>query len=542
MRYPMMFEAGRIASQRGWKSPEIVQALEVGGMSPTGPPAIVLGKAGDLDTSTVRALAALAGAGRDIILITEQPLTDEMAAWLPPNMHHVLGDSLDLHFGLGDAPPALSDDVEATSIPATSVGQFVYCTFQGESALDGLEPARDGWVLEAWTEFVRRHALSVQDQERGDQVSAGSWRLDDDGPVAPLWFQPMRRTDDSSEFILIGSTIGIVEKPGTAVDDSDWQQRFADQVVSWCEQPGATAMLSRVMGQFAEQTAPLGQRKTADECFNVTSKGGASPQRVLITENSDQVLVWTSPTDSALIPISAAGRTLTFIYRVPAYRAAENLDDVLCHAIDSLVRIQELLGDPATTLDGRRDSRLADPLEQFLRNCGLVTYAALARMALARETSQDGGIAMPDGRDLLRMSAILSETIRTLGANPDPQWLPLLEYGDIGFPAAVRHHEKGEWPKPRERAAIGEVYRVLCQSLSLDAESAWASFQDMLDANIAAQHNPPPEPGPVVFHSQDAEASPGVATQRGPIGGVCGNCGTQAVTGDRFCATCGSAL
>ena len=41
-----MFEAGRVAAERGWAAPEIVSLNQIGGMSPTGPSAIAIGDVG----------------------------------------------------------------------------------------------------------------------------------------------------------------------------------------------------------------------------------------------------------------------------------------------------------------------------------------------------------------------------------------------------------------------------------------------------------------------------------------------------------------
>lgn len=527
----MMFEAGRIASQRSWATPEIIALDQIAGLSPSGPPIIAIGEACDVELPVVQALAALAGASRDVVLITEQPITDELMAWLPTNTHHVLGAPLDLDNGSSDPPSTASGREQGTSPPATAGGPFPYCTFLEGDSLAPLRPAQGGWVLEAWKEFVHRHSLSLTDQGRGDQLSAGSWRIGDEGYGAPLWFQPMRRADDHAEFMLIGSTIGVVENPDTqvAVPGSDWQEQFADQVVSWCEQPEAAAMLNRVMGQFGAQTAPLGQRKTADECFTIPTGGGNGPDRVLITDDSDETLVWTSPTDSALISIGAAGRMLVFIYRIPAYRDAAVLDDVLCHAIDSLVRVHELLSNPASTLEGRRDHRLSDQLEQFLRGSGVIAYGALARMQSARNKAQYVGSASgPDGQDLSRMSTIVAEAMEALRDNPDPGWQRLLEYGDLGFPAAVMYQKSGKWPTPQERAAIEDVYQRLCESLALDTQREWATFEEMVNASIAAQQQPPPAHDPVMPH--------GLGEQ------ICDKCGSLAEAGDQFCGRCGSAL
>jgi len=295
---------------------------------------------------------------------------------------------------------------------------------------------------------------------------------DNDG--APLWFQTMRRADDHAEFILIGSTIGVVDNPDTQVTTtgSDWQKQFADKVVSWCEQPAAAAMLSRVMGQFGSQTTPVVQRKTADECFPIAPDSKFKPERVLLAYYTDEIRVWTSPTDPTQVPIGAAGRQVVFIYRIPAYRDIQLLDEVLFHATSSLSRVHELLANPAATLAGRRDHQLSGQLEQFLRDSGVTAYSALVRMQNAHNQAQSKGRStITDVPDLSRISAIVADAMEALRDNPDPGWQRLLEYGDLGFPAAVMYQKSGKWPTPQERAAIEDVYQRLCESLALDTSA-----------------------------------------------------------------------
>lgn len=530
MHVPLLFEAGRVAGQRGWPSPDVVPLSGIAELSPSGPPVIAVGEAGAVTVQTARVLAALVGAGRDVVLITERALADEVAAWLPANAHHILGEALDV----ANQSSGTSASVSATlpGAPPPMPAGKLYCTFSAEDSLAELTPARGGWVVESWRDFVQRHSLSVMDQGRADQVSAGGWRLGEDGCIVPLWFQPMRRVGGPSEFMLIGSTIGILENRETDVTTPEWQQEFADQVVSWCEQPEVAAMLNRVMGQFAAHMAPLGQRKSAEECFRGGHSGGVEPDRVLVTEDCDELQVQMSPTMSVMTPVGSTSRSLTFVYRIPATSDPEILDDVLSHAIDSLVRIHELLSDPASTLHGRRDSRMAGQLQGWLRGTGFVSYGALARMErTGASTDGAGRPSGPDGPALSRLVAIVAEAQEVLRNSPDPGWQPILQFGDIGFPAAVAYRTNGKWPTPQERAAIEQVYGVLCQSLSVDAQHEWASFEEMLAASAAT------------FASQGAAVvGGGDPTSLGPLESVCRNCGIPAEAGDRFCGGCGREL
>jgi len=348
---------------------------------------------------------------------------------------------------------------------------------------------------------------------------------DNDG--APLWFQTMRRADDHAEFILIGSTIGVVDNPDTQVTTtgSDWQKQFADKVVSWCEQPAAAAMLSRVMGQFGSQTTPVVQRKTADECFPIAPDSKFKPERVLLAYYTDEIRVWTSPTDPTQVPIGAAGRQVVFIYRIPAYRDIQLLDEVLFHATSSLSRVHELLANPAATLAGRRDHQLSGQLEQFLRDSGVTAYSALVRMQNAHNQAQSKGRStITDVPDLSRISAIVADAMEALRDNPDPGWQRLLEYGDLGFPAAVMYQKSGKWPTPQERAAIEDVYQRLCESLALDTQREWTTFEEMVNTSISAQQQPP-------------AAMPQDVSER-----ICDRCGSLGEASDQFCGACGTAL
>lgn len=70
----------------------------------------------------------------------------------------------------------------------------------------------------------------------------------------------------------------------------------------------------------------------------------------------------------------------------------------------------------------------------------------------------------------------------------DPHWQELVTYGDIGFPLAYAYDQG--FVTELSRSGIAEVedlYTLILKTLMLDPDSEFASFDAMLDENIARQ-------------------------------------------------------
>lgn len=79
----MLFEAGRVAAQRGWSSPQVVDVASVLDQGPSGPPLIIFASPDELTPETARTIAALLGAGRDAVILSAGVAVEAVAGWLP---------------------------------------------------------------------------------------------------------------------------------------------------------------------------------------------------------------------------------------------------------------------------------------------------------------------------------------------------------------------------------------------------------------------------------------------------------------------------
>ena len=377
------------------------------------------------------------------------------------------------------------------------------CHFESATAVESLQPALSGWVATAWNQFALQRDLKIMDQGTGDGVSAGAWALDERLPAA-LWFQPNRSVGTGAEFLLIGSTIAVASDPETPIEVSDswWQRGFADQVVSWCEQPEASALHNRVFA-FGQPVRPLGPRYQPDECF--PDLPGVAISRVLIVEDGRKMLVVPFAGDPKWVDNGPGSRSLTFIYKIEAAHQYEQLESSWSHAIDSLVRIQRLLTHPGSDLDGRRDPVLAAPLEVFLRGSGISAAGSVA--ARLRDALEDP--------DLPRKAQVMSQV--WVVTNNEPGWESFRRIGQVGLRSAFRYvHTNPDLLTGEQLGSISYVYRDLCLGLDVDADYPWASFDDILTTVNARSSTPLPR--------------------------QCTDCGAEASNTDQFCGSCGQAL
>lgn len=79
----LLVEAGRVAQERKWQQPAVVSTAELDAEGPVGEPLIVVAPAGELDSNAARSLASLAGAGRVVLLITDEEPPESLRTWLP---------------------------------------------------------------------------------------------------------------------------------------------------------------------------------------------------------------------------------------------------------------------------------------------------------------------------------------------------------------------------------------------------------------------------------------------------------------------------
>lgn len=70
----LLFEAGRATANRGWHDAQVVDIKALGDQTPTGPPLVIVAEYDHVTNSAAKTLAALAWAGRHVLLVTDQPV------------------------------------------------------------------------------------------------------------------------------------------------------------------------------------------------------------------------------------------------------------------------------------------------------------------------------------------------------------------------------------------------------------------------------------------------------------------------------------
>jgi len=101
-RLKLAMAAGKLAEMRGWNDPLLITRDDLDVQSPVGAPLILLADT-PLTVEDAQAVSALIGAGRQVVVVTGEPIDDQVRAWLP------LG-SVD-----GDEVPSLSPRKAAKS-------------------------------------------------------------------------------------------------------------------------------------------------------------------------------------------------------------------------------------------------------------------------------------------------------------------------------------------------------------------------------------------------------------------------------------------
>ena len=104
-----MISAGvRAAAQRGWGDVAVVNAEELSGATPSGGALLVPATASEISLDTVRTVASLSGAGRPVLVVVDEPLSDELLAWAPQ-------DSFLIVSGAAPATPASAVNERVTT-------------------------------------------------------------------------------------------------------------------------------------------------------------------------------------------------------------------------------------------------------------------------------------------------------------------------------------------------------------------------------------------------------------------------------------------
>lgn len=120
----LLFEAGRAAVNRGWSDAEVVSDESLDTQTPAGPPLIIALSSTEVTAGTAKDLSALAGAGRRVLLVTDQPLPDAVLAWLPTDSW-IVADShaLTRRNDVGEGSVDRREDLQAVLLESLLTGE-----------------------------------------------------------------------------------------------------------------------------------------------------------------------------------------------------------------------------------------------------------------------------------------------------------------------------------------------------------------------------------------------------------------------------------
>ncbi len=93
----LVFAAGRWAGEREWADSDVGTIDQIDSAAPVGPPLIVTSLARYLTPTAAKAMAALAGAGRTVCVVTDALPDASVRTWIPRGSVVILGADGSLH-------------------------------------------------------------------------------------------------------------------------------------------------------------------------------------------------------------------------------------------------------------------------------------------------------------------------------------------------------------------------------------------------------------------------------------------------------------
>lgn len=247
----LTFEAGRIAEARGLHDCVVTSAAQVDSESPGGPPLIVTAERGEVSELLLRSLAALRGAGRTVLLVSMDPVTDG-TAWLPGDLVHVVGQPI----GEPSTPtPEAAPQAEVQGPPPSAPQVHMqepppgpaHATppaFSDLRLFGGVHADPIGEAAQRWNELrqnLRWPLEEVPIPEEGAYAWFSTWPLTPDGPAALIRIQPYEFA--GVQALQVESAIGQVAEASHDLErlGSAAQQRFASEVTMHCEPAALSA-------------------------------------------------------------------------------------------------------------------------------------------------------------------------------------------------------------------------------------------------------------------------------------------------------------
>ncbi len=329
----MLFEAGRLACLRSWKSPQLIDISSVQDQGPTGSPLIIIALADEVNAKSARTIAALLGAGREAVIVAQASLPEDVAEWLP-------SDSIVLV-----RRPTREGSANPEPRP---VG--LYCELHEQSPRWSDDPEVVRQARYFWDAFRENSPYSLQ---MGSQAASfHDWfaTVPDEGSpgAAPMRFIPTAVA--AGPCVVVEAAIG---RTPVQVLDADWRVDFSNAVLAYAEMPDGH-------GRFGKKTMnPL--------TFSDLRAPSNSVWKDVPAANRLERILTLGPTND-----SDQRAVVLLTYVVPVTTDFSATRDCLIRCVDSLVRVRRMLQDPAAELEGRRNPAVAMELVKLLNSIDLV--------------------------------------------------------------------------------------------------------------------------------------------------------------------------
>ncbi|MCB0919251.1 MAG: zinc ribbon domain-containing protein [Actinobacteria bacterium] len=513
----LAFTAGQVASSRGWADAGVVDVGDVSRISPEGGRLIVVAPCRRLDIDTARRLAALHGAGRPMLVITDTTVSDSVRAWLPvgvlleppyeiepPHEEDVAAEQEPVPDMAGESAYADEEPADTPEDSAETVGwpalrEGLYCRFlDPQEALGSMVPAPDSSIEAQWQRFVAENHLKVQRQP-GELLFGGGWTTSVEGLVTILQFRPCRDTRDGLEYLVVQAVIaGLGQGHQDLVSTGSWAlEELANVITAPAEQI--------LMGVLVARGAGVEDVPLMDPFVTFTQDRGEPPgpgvRRVLSAD--DPLLDVTGGLGHA-VPVDGY-RALQVSYVIPN-GSIEWFNAAVQQAIESHLNMAVLIQEPDNNLEGRcapGHGAAVTRCKEMLGIAGLLDVEP--------EQTPEQPVAKPVRQFEPPVLTVDTETLER--ARQIAEWLtPMV--GSSGVTEAASSLGWGQ-------LSDGILAAQRLARLPTGSALATATNDELmqLDALYKAMlQSPPPTPA------------------------FCGICGQPAKPQDVFCGSCGTAL
>ncbi len=380
------FKAGAIAVERGWHDACLALQEDLDDLAPFGPPLVVVMPSEDLNVHRARSLAAVAGAGRSILLIVSDGEIENTARqWLGQQVEIV-----NLHGGSDDAEATVSTETPSETPPIVPPelpplgGDYCKLAWGNTKASAGSSPEM--------RRYLDRLISDLRLKGVRDGLCYAAHMPTSPSGIA-CWIEFSLAGRGGQEFMVIETPIGAGRDP-SALWTSQVLSTFAWHVVRWCEQPSAEiAGTRRRWFRRASQTPtpPV----PASLCFPGSIR---TPLRNLST--SESLVAFRHEPAFGQEPIDLATQTpMFFEYWIPLEKW-DVFRTWAITAVTSLLRMLHLLQDPTwNDLPGRNPVTESAAVEQLKSSLGFTSYGDLAVQAFNERYKRvrSMSIALGDG-------------------------------------------------------------------------------------------------------------------------------------------------